>query len=631
MEHRIFRNGLNLSLIILFIVWAIFTNDRFNNAPRYGNRSLIPMSPDFSLNDTWIKAPNTYPKTTMIMNSEVTKSIKDTPNVLHGCGEICAWDTPGVQSLFFLFIQKDFDCMSLWLNPEIDMSRTGPPTSLDQLSNDFLNDLTNNRTIPVTPYQSLLDQSYLGGIASLPTWDAETINEWAMQCTIGILEGNYGRRETSFLLRGLLQVPNIQTAKVLVIGSENPWVEACVLAAGSTDITTLEYGRIDSRHPHVKTITPFEMRERYEEMSEHFDVIVTFSSVEHAGLGRYGDKLNPWGDRQAIARAWCATKPGGYLVIGVPYGHDAIEYNAHRIYGEKMYPHLVANWHQQWRVDSGDQRVHVLRKSVDGQSDPGHVPPPKPFCLVGQLYGRSNNQILSISWARMLARRQNLSLLLTTHDGPDYLFRNWVNCFGNVPDVRWGGNDETSSCVTAMSWHDAFHDMLRNKATVSESEWPLITPLQSIQTQARLLWAEINLKNGSNITVHGRSFENSGQCQSTEHSGYPCGGEHLCDYRLHIVLDRFRKYLPTGLDPNQIVLFTDGQNPEYASGYPVIERDGNLFVHMWMMVLSPIHIAHPGSTVDYVIWRWRMSIQEKSTIHRFMLPWNCYNNQSAQD
>ncbi len=27
-----------------------------------------------------------------------------------------------------------------------------------------------------------------------------------------------------------------------------------------------------------------------------FDVVVTFSSLEHSGLGRYGDILNPWGD-----------------------------------------------------------------------------------------------------------------------------------------------------------------------------------------------------------------------------------------------------------------------------------------------------------------------------------------------
>ncbi|KAJ1487113.1 hypothetical protein T484DRAFT_1787720 [Baffinella frigidus] len=35
-----------------------------------------------------------------------------------------------------------------------------------------------------------------------------------------------------------------------------------------------------------------------------FDAVVSFSSVEHTGLGRYGDALNPWGDLQTIARAW---------------------------------------------------------------------------------------------------------------------------------------------------------------------------------------------------------------------------------------------------------------------------------------------------------------------------------------
>jgi hypothetical protein len=53
-----------------------------------------------------------------------------------------------------------------------------------------------------------------------------------------------------------------------------------------------------------------------------FDAIVTFSSVEHSGLGRYGDALNPWGDIIAIARAWCITKQGGSLTIGVMYAYD---------------------------------------------------------------------------------------------------------------------------------------------------------------------------------------------------------------------------------------------------------------------------------------------------------------------
>lgn len=548
------------------------------------------------------------------------------PSVLNGCGQVCQSDIAGVPSLFFNFIRKDFECESMWKNQEIDQERDGPPTPLAELSAELMSDFTMNSSLPIVPYVTLMDQKYLGSEASTPIWEEETVNEWALQCTRGLLEGNYGRHETSFLLQGLQQVPHLPRAKVLVIGSENPWVEACILSTGVSDITTLEYGKINSRHPSLHTITPQEMRARFADFYETFDVIVTFSSVEHAGLGRYGDKLNPWGDRQAIARAWCATKPGGYLVIGVPFGADAIEYNAHRIYGSIMYPHLVSNWYQQWRADGGNHRVHVLRKSIDGFTDPGHINPTSKglFCLVGSLYGQSNNQILAISWGRMLARRSNLTLLLTFNDGPDYLFRNWAQTFGAQPDIAWGSSDRTTECVRTMNWHDSFHDMLARKGTVPNTEWPLIMPQSSVQEQALQQWSEKQEEHGSYMTVHGRSFEYTmGQCLSTEHSGYPCPGEHLCDYRLHVVLDRFKPFLNQTVDPQQIVLFTDGQNPDYARDYPVVEREGNLFVHMWVMVLSRIHIAHPGSTVDYVIWRWR----QETNGYGYMLPWRCYTDQ----
>lgn len=551
------------------------------------------------------------------------------PSALAGCGQICRTDIPGTPSKFFDFIRKDVECKNIWSNPEIDQERDGPPLALSDLPADMAANFTYDSRLPMVPYVSLMDQKYLGSAASTPVWEENTVNEWALQCARGLLEGNYGRTETSFLLSGLLQVPDLPNAKVLVIGSENPWVEACILSTGVSDVTTLEYGRIDSRHPSLHTITPHEMRAKFSDYSEAFDVIVTFSSVEHAGLGRYGDKLNPWGDRQAIARAWCATKPGGYLVIGVPFGQDAIEYNAHRIYGNIMYPHLVSNWYQQWRADAGDQRVHVLRKSIDGLTDPGHVPPPRALCLVGALYGQTNNQILAISWARMLARRDNLSLVLTFQDGSQYLFENWAKTFGVVPGVSWGSSDRISDCEKTMTWEDAFIAMLGQRASVSDSEWPLITPASSVRNQALEMWTRLEKEYGSYMTVHGRSFENSmAHCLSTGHSGYPCPGEHLCDYRLNVVLDRFRSFLNETVDPRQIVLFTDGQNPEYASDYPVIEHTGNLFVHMWVMVMSKIHIAHPGSTVDYVIWRWR---QQEGPDSGIMLPWVCYNNVQYRD
>lgn len=67
-------------------------------------------------------------------------------------------------------------------------------------------------------------------------------------------------------------------------------------------------------------------------------------------LGRYGDELNPWGDIIAIAKAWCVTKPGGTLAVGVPTNphQDYVVYNAHRIYGPTLYPQLTTNWNFVW-------------------------------------------------------------------------------------------------------------------------------------------------------------------------------------------------------------------------------------------------------------------------------------------
>ena len=145
-----------------------------------------------------------------------------------------------------------------------------------------------------------------------------------------------------------------------MIGSEDPWVEACVLEAGAKEIVTLEYGEIISKYPKIKTMTPLQFRKSYlSDTLGTFDAIVTFSSVEYSGLGRYGDALNHWGDIIAIARAWCVTKQGGSLTIGVmnDYNNDYIRFNAGRWYGKVRFPYLVTNWKQFYR-DQNSQRVY---------------------------------------------------------------------------------------------------------------------------------------------------------------------------------------------------------------------------------------------------------------------------------
>ena len=54
--------------------------------------------------------------------------------------------------------------------------------------------------------------------------------------------------------------------------------------------------------------------------------------VEHIGLGRYGDHIDPDGDLKAMNELYRVLSPGGNLLFVVPIGHQRIMYNGHRIY-----------------------------------------------------------------------------------------------------------------------------------------------------------------------------------------------------------------------------------------------------------------------------------------------------------
>lgn len=63
--------------------------------------------------------------------------------------------------------------------------------------------------------------------------------------------------------------------------------------------------------------------------------------VEHIGLGRYGDPLDPNGDLKAMSELQRVLAPQGNLIFVVPVGKPVIMFNAHRVYS---YDQVVKNF-----------------------------------------------------------------------------------------------------------------------------------------------------------------------------------------------------------------------------------------------------------------------------------------------
>ncbi|MBN2395565.1 MAG: DUF268 domain-containing protein [Candidatus Atribacteria bacterium] len=70
------------------------------------------------------------------------------------------------------------------------------------------------------------------------------------------------------------------------------------------------------------------------------DSVSALHSVEHFGLGRYGDKIDPSADIQAMQTLTRILKPGGRLYFSVPIGRSRMEFNAHRIYDPVFIPEV---------------------------------------------------------------------------------------------------------------------------------------------------------------------------------------------------------------------------------------------------------------------------------------------------
>ena len=100
-----------------------------------------------------------------------------------------------------------------------------------------------------------------------------------------------------------------------------------------------DYRPADLRLEGLSTHTGDLMRLPFADKS--VESISCLHTIEHVGLGRYGDPIDPLGDVKAITDLMRVVAPNGNLLIVVPVGRQRIEFNAHRIYSPTYIKDLV--------------------------------------------------------------------------------------------------------------------------------------------------------------------------------------------------------------------------------------------------------------------------------------------------
>jgi hypothetical protein len=133
-------------------------------------------------------------------------------------------------------------------------------------------------------------------------------------------------------------------SKVLTVGSMSPWIEAICEAQFQIVVTDVHPIRIFDN----SLLSYFPPDVAYNP-DGGYDLIIAYSSIEHFGLGRYGDDLDPDADKKWMRMIRDCIAPGGRLLLAVPLGPvGKVEECWHRIYG----PVELAALLEGWKIDS---------------------------------------------------------------------------------------------------------------------------------------------------------------------------------------------------------------------------------------------------------------------------------------
>lgn len=76
---------------------------------------------------------------------------------------------------------------------------------------------------------------------------------------------------------------------------------------------------------------------------DYCDSLSCLHALEHFGLGRYGDRIDPKGYITGLENMVKILKKNGVFYLGVPVGLERVEFNAHRVFDPRALVQLAAD------------------------------------------------------------------------------------------------------------------------------------------------------------------------------------------------------------------------------------------------------------------------------------------------
>lgn len=103
------------------------------------------------------------------------------------------------------------------------------------------------------------------------------------------------------------------------------------LLASAIDVTMIDIRKFPGEAKHLHTVVD-NATSLHQIQDESIGSMSALCSLEHFGLGRYGDSIDPEACFKCFENIQKKLKPWANLYIAVPVGKERVEFNAHRVF-----------------------------------------------------------------------------------------------------------------------------------------------------------------------------------------------------------------------------------------------------------------------------------------------------------